>query len=126
MVKSLQYIWQLLILSALLELFGGLIIRYSALPIPPGVYLISITAVTVINLIAYLIMAAGIRKKDQGGMVILLAGLGVKFLLYLLYIMVFWLATKNLDIDFIVTFFALYLIFTFFLAIHLLKLLNNK
>jgi len=126
MISSLRFIWQLLILSAAILLIGVLLIQHTTLSISPGIYLITLASVTVINLIAYLIMAAGIRKKDQGGMVILLAGLGVKFLLYLLYIMVFWLATKNLDIDFIVTFFALYLIFTFFLAIHLLKLLNNK
>ena len=71
-------------------------------------------------------MYSGIQKKDKEGMVFLLGGIGVKFLLYLLFILLFWIATKNLSKAFILTFFALYLIFTFFTAGHLLKLLKNK
>ena len=71
-------------------------------------------------------MYSGIQKKDKEGMVFLLGGIGVKFLLYLLFILLFWVATKNLSKAFILTFFALYLIFTFFTAGHLLKLLKNK
>jgi uncharacterized membrane protein len=73
-----------------------------------------------------LIMYTGINKNNKEGMVYLLGGIGVKFLLYLLVIMLFWIATKNLSKAFILTFFALYLIFTFFTVAHLLKLLKNK
>jgi hypothetical protein len=126
MVSSLRYIWQLLVLSAIIVLCGILLIQHTTLSISPGVYLAMVASVTVINLISYLVMAAGISKSDQDGMVELLAGIGLKFLLYLLVILVFWVVTKNLGIDFIVTFFTLYLVFTFFLAIHLYKLLKNK
>jgi len=71
-------------------------------------------------------MFAGIQKENKEGMVFLLGGIGVKFLLYLLFILLFWIVTKNLSKAFIVTFFALYLVFTFFTAGHLLKLLKNK
>jgi hypothetical protein len=126
MVESLRYIWQLLVLFSLLMLAGILIISSTSLLISLESYMITLVSVTGINLVSFLIIAKGARKKDQGGVVIMLAGIGTKFILYLLFILVFWQVTKNLDITFILTFFALYLILTFFLAIHLLKLLKNK
>jgi uncharacterized membrane protein YqjE len=56
----------------------------------------------------------------------MMGGIGGKFLLYLLFILLFWGLTKNISKPFIVTFFALYLIFTFFTTWHLLKSLKNK
>ena len=90
------------------------------------VFLITLGSVTFVNLLTYLVMHAGIQKNNKDGVVYLLGGIGVKFLLYLLFILLFWLATKNLSKAFIITFFALYLIFTFFTAGHLFKLLKNK
>jgi len=57
---------------------------------------------------------------------ILLAGFTVKFLLYLLYILLFWLLTKNITKAFVLAFFALYLIFTYFTIRSLFKLLKTK
>jgi len=71
-------------------------------------------------------MSASIKKNSKESVVYLLAGIGVKFLLYLLFILLFWITTKNLTKVFILTFFALYLFFTFFTATHLFKLLKNK
>jgi len=89
-------------------------------------FLILLASVTLVNLITYLIMHAGTTKHSKEGMVYLLGGIGAKFLLYLLLILLFWLITKNLSKPFILTFFALYLVFTIFTAGRLLKLLKNK
>jgi hypothetical protein len=126
MIESLRYIWQLLILFSLLMLAGILVISYTSILLSLESYIITLVSVTGINLVSFLILARGARKKDQGGVVIMLAGIGAKFILYLLFILAFWLVTKNLDITFILTFFTLYLVLTFFLAISLLKLLKNK
>jgi len=126
MVESFRYIWQLLVLFTLLMLAGILIISSTSLQISIENYIITLVSVTGINLVSFLIMAKGAKKEGQGGVVIMLAGIGTKFILYLLFVLVFWRVTKNLGITFILTFFALYLILTFFLAIHLLKLLKNK
>lgn len=126
MVESFRYIWQLLVLFTLLMLAGILIISSTSLQISIENYIITLASVTGINLVSFLIMAKGAKKEGQGGVVIMLAGIGTKFILYLLFVLVFWRVTKNLGITFILTFFALYLILTFFLAIHLLKLLKNK
>ncbi len=94
--------------------------------ITPGIFLLTLGSVTLVNLLTYLVMYTGIQKNSKEGVVYLLGGIGVKFLLYLLFILLLWITTKNLSKPFIVTFFALYLVFTFFTAGHLLKLLKNK
>jgi len=126
MIDRIRFVWQLLVLASILVLTGLLLIFYTELNIHPYDFLLSLGAVTAINLITYLIMYKGILKNDREGMVYVLGGIGIKFLLYLLFILLFWLVSKNLSNPFIVTFFALYLIFTFFTAGHLLKLLKNK
>ncbi len=71
-------------------------------------------------------MTRGVKKNNRDGALVLIAGISGKFLLYLLYILVFWLLTKNISKAFIISFFTLYLVFTFLLAGNLLKLLKNK
>jgi hypothetical protein len=126
MIKSLRYIWQLLVLSSLVLLAGILVIQHFSIQLQVNLYLITVGSITLINLISFMIMGRAVRRENQSGVVVLLAGVGIKFLLYLLFVLLIWLVTKNLNNAFIITFFALYLIFTFFLAIHLLKLLNTK
>jgi len=126
MIDRVRYIWQLLILASVLTISGILLIPH----IVPGIsvvnYLLALGCVTIVNLVTYLIMYAGVSRNNREGMVYLLGGIGVKFLFYSLVIMLFWIVTKNLSKAFILTFFALYLIFTFFTVAHLLKLLKNK
>jgi hypothetical protein len=126
MINHFRFIWQLLVLASLLIILGILMIPRLGIELSMNGYVITIVSVTVINLIAWFIMVQGITKSNRDGMVVLLAGIGSKFLLYLLYILVYWLVTKILTKPFILTFFALYLVFTFLLAGHLFKLLKNK
>ena len=126
MIDRIRFIWQLLILSSVLALLGMVLIPRFNLGISSIIFLVTLVSVSMVNLITYLIMYSGIQKNNRDGVVLLLGGIGAKFLLYLLFILLFWLATKNLTKAFILTFFALYLMFTFFTAGHLLKLLKNK
>lgn len=126
MIDQIRYIWQLLVLSSFLLIVGFLSIPRLGIDLKLNLYAITLVSVTGINLIAWFVMARGIQKSNRDGMVVLLAGIGLKFLLYLLYILVFWMVTKILNKPFIITFFTLYLVFTFLLAAHLFKMLNNK
>ena len=126
MIDQIRYIWQLLVIASVIMIAGILAIPASGIDIPLTAFVITLITFTFINLITYLIMIRGLVKKEREGMVILLAGLGVKFLLYLFYILGYWLVTKNISKPFILIYFALYLVFTFFLAGHLLKFLRNK
>ncbi|MEN8156917.1 MAG: hypothetical protein ABFS10_08200 [Bacteroidota bacterium] len=126
MIRQIRYIWQNLVLTSLLLMLGILLIPSLQFDISITHYIVSLISVSAINAIAWFVMVRGIEKSNRDGVVILFAGIGLKFLLYLFYILVFWLVTKNLTKPFIVTFFALYLMFTLLLASHLFKLLNNK
>jgi len=126
MIDRIRFIWQLLVLASILALLGMVFVPRFNVEISPTVFLLTLASVTIVNLVTYLVMYAGIQKNSKEGVVYMLGGIGVKFLLYLLFILLFWIATKNLSKPFIITFFALYLVFTFFTAGHLLKLLKNK
>lgn len=126
MIDRIRYIWQLLVLASILVILGILLLSRIEVEISVVVYLTTLASVTLISLITYVLLEKGISRQDRDGVVWMLAGIGIKFLLYLLYILLYWLVTKNITKPFIITFFALYLIFTFFLAGNLLKLLKNK
>ena len=126
MIDRIRFIWQLMVLSSIFILLGLVLIPQLHLEITPAVFLVTLGSVTIVNLLTYLVMYKGIQKNNKEGVVFLLGGIGVKFLLYLLFILLLWITTKNLSKPFILTFFALYLVFTFFTAGHLLKLLKNK
>ena len=126
MIERIRFTWQLLVLAASLVLAGILVLTRIQVDLSPMFFLATVVSVAVINVITYVVMSAGIRKNSKEGVVYLLTGIGLKFLLYLLFILLSWIATKNLTKAFILTFFALYLIFTFFTATHLFKLLKNK
>lgn len=126
MIDRIRFIWQLLVLALVLTLLGIVLLPRFNVEISPAVFLVILGSVTTVNLATYLVMYAGVHKNNREGVVYMLGGIGVKFLLYLLFILLFWIVTKNLSKPFIITFFALYLVFTFFTAGHLLKLLKNK
>jgi hypothetical protein len=126
MIDRIRYIWQVFVLASVLVISGILILSRIDVEISLAVYLTTLASVAAINLIVYLIMFAGIGKNNREGMLFMMGGIGVKFLLYLLFILLFWILTKNISKPFILTFLTLYLIFTFFTAGHLLKVLKNK
>jgi len=126
MIDRIRFIWQLLVLASILALMGIVFVPRLNVEMSAQNFLLTLASVTIVNLVTYLVMYAGIKKNNKEGMVYMLGGIGVKFLLYLLFILLFWIGTKNLSKPFIITFFALYLVFTFFTAGHLLNLLKNK
>ena len=126
MIERIRFTWQLLVLASILVLLGILLINGVQVDLTPAAFLGTVLSVAGINFLTYLLMSKGIKKNSREGVVFLMAGIGLKFLLYLLFILLVWILTKNLTKAFILTFFALYLIFTFFTAFHLINLLKNK
>ncbi|PID92231.1 MAG: hypothetical protein CSA96_04310 [Bacteroidetes bacterium] len=126
MAEHLRFLWQWLVICCLLVLAGILLLPAFLPNLSLPHFFTSLGVVAAINLLAWMLMVRGMKKQSRDGAFVAMAGIGLKFLLYLLYILLFWLATKNLTKDFIITFFALYLIFTFFLVGRLFKLLKNN
>ena len=126
MIELIRYLWKLLVLFSILLILGVLVIPKIELDLSLRAYIISLLVITLINFLTFMVMSLGANKQNREGIVYLMGGIGLKFLLYLAYILVFWAVTKNLSKGFIITFFALYLVFTFFLAESLFKMLKNK
>ena len=126
MIRNLSFIWQCGVLTALLLLAALLVLPRTELAISMDQFMGLLLAVSLINIITWLILNRGIGKDTLDGTLISMGGIGLKFLLYLLCILGFWLPSKNLSKAFIIVFFALYLIFTFLLAFNLFKMLRNK
>ena len=126
MIKHIRFLWQILVLSAILLLLGILIFPRVHMDLSIRLYILSLLSIALINYITFFVMARGVNKQNREGVVWSMGGIGLKFLLYLAFILTVWGITKNLSKGFIVTFFALYLIFTFLLAVNLFKELKNK
>lgn len=126
MIKHIRFLWQLLVLSAILLILGILVLPNVHMDLSIRLYIFSLLSIALINCITYFVIARGVNKPNREGVVWSMGGIGLKFLLYLAFILTVWGITKNLSKGFIVTFFALYLVFTFFLAVTLFKELKNK
>ncbi len=126
MIKNIHFLVQSGVLCALLLLAGISILPGMEIDLPMNHFVYLVLAVTVINIISWLLLSCGIRKNNREGTLISVAGIGLNFFLYLICILAFWLPGKNLSKAFIITFFTLYLVFTFLQAIDLGKLLKDK
>lgn len=114
----------LLYLSALLG--GYLLIENNQFSLSFKTFAILLSVMTAITAGAYGLIALGMRKAESDRGIYLLAALGGKFLLYLVLLLIFWAVGKNLTLPFIIAFFVLYLMLTFFLVGVLIKTLKTK
>ena len=64
MIDRIRFIWQLLVLASLLALMGMLLLPQLHMEISTAVFLITLASVTLVNLLTFLVMHAGIQRKD--------------------------------------------------------------
>ena len=126
MISKLSFIWRHLVISSVVLPGGILLIRYLRVDLPVMQYVLMVCVMTFITIMVYLVMDRGIEKGNREGTFYLIAGIGIKFLLYLLFITLFWAFTKNLSKPFIIAFFLLYLTFTLLMVLSLLKRLKDR
>lgn len=126
MIHKFRHLFLFLIVYILL-LSGGLLLLQNTDPeITTTTYANLLTIMTLITLMTYFLVFAGIRRGDKDPGIYLLAGMGGKFLAYLVLILIFWTVGKNFTKDFIIVFFVLYLVLTIFLLSVLFKKLKNN
>ncbi len=124
MIEKFRHIWQILVLYAFLMLAGILLLHYTAISLSVNTYALTLSAMTGITIASYALIMSGATKGEKARGLFLLAGLSVKFLAYLIFILIFSLSGNNLTKPFIIAFFILYLFLTFFLIRILYKELN--
>lgn len=126
MIKKFKHIFTFLVLYGLLMSGGVLLFHYTSIQMDINTYGLTLSAITLITLVTYILVMVGVNKGEQAQGIFLLIGLGGKFILYLVFILIMWAPTKNLTKPFIIAFFVLYLILTFSLVSVLYKVLKTK
>jgi hypothetical protein len=89
-------------------------------------YAFTISFIFIVSQTALWLFFKGLQKSPGKGVLYTLSGISAKFILYLIYLVVYSAVTKNLTLDYIIAFFVLYLAFTFFVLIVMVKTLKNK
>lgn len=84
------------------------------------------SAFTVITIVSILIFFKGSLKPPRKSFWYTLVSMGVKLLLEMVLIFLWFVIAKKSNVGLIFTFFVLYLAFTLFLILTILKTLNNK
>ena len=80
-------------------------------------------------IISVMILLIFIRGYNKGGKIFLmhtLMAISLKFLFYLILLLIFYFLLKNLSFEFVLTFFGLYLSFTSYLLFSFIKILKTK
>lgn len=116
----------LLVLYLVLLISGLLVLDHINTLLSPARYATLLSLMTFVTAGAYLLVAIGTGKDPERQGIFLIAAIGGKFLFYLILILIFWAPGKNLSKDFIIAFFVLYLVLTFFLVGILYKTLKSK
>jgi len=125
-IKQIVLLWQLLVLAAIMILLGVLLISQDVLNLTAGNILVMVGSVFTISLITGLLFLAGQNREDKEKFFFTLLSIGTKFLLYLLFVLLWWSLSKNISNTFIIAFFVLYLVFTIFLTSVFTKAMKIK
>lgn len=121
MTDRIRFLWQLMVLTALLLLTGYFVISWGMLSLPLTQLVILVLVTSSISFSSGMIFLIGQQKEEKVRFFFTLVSIGAKFLLYLFLILIWWGITKNLTKEFIITFFVLYLVFAIFLISVFLK-----
>ncbi len=80
----------------------------------------------IISVIVFLIFIRGLKKGGKKFLMHTLVAISLKFLLYLILLLIFYFLIKNLTLQFVLTFFGLYLSFTLYLLFSFIYMLKTK
>jgi len=119
-------LWQLLVIAAVMLLLGLLLISRGVLNLTQGNVIIMVNSVFAITYITGVLFLVGQKRDEKERLFFTLMSIGTKFLLYLLFILLWWSLSKNISNTFIIAFFVLYLVFTIFLTSVFTKAMKIK
>ncbi len=126
MIPKFRNLLILLTVYMVLLIAGLLVLDHVDTLLSPARYATLLSLMTAVTIGAYLLVAIGAGQDPERRGMLLIAAIGGKFLAYLILILIFWAPGKNLSKDFIITFFVLYLVLTFFLIGILYKTLKSN
>jgi hypothetical protein len=121
-----KYLLLLLLINVLLDAIGYLLLAVANLKVP----FIDIPVLTIlfsgIAIITLIIFLRGQEKDPESQTMHSLASIGVKFLLDMVLVLVWFVVAKKTYLPSVIIFFVLYLTLTLFSVMIILKTLKNK
>lgn len=116
-----------LTLITLTFLFIGLILIPAKIPgISLEQFLLTLGFYFIVNQVVLYLFFKGKKKDPKKSVLYTFSAVSAKFLFYLLFIVIYYLVTKNLSTGYIIVFFILYLAFTLFTALVIVKALKTN
>jgi hypothetical protein len=92
-------------------------------------FLQTITILTsgfLISLISLWMFLRGIQKENQKRIITTMSALGIKLLLFLVLLLIYYFLSKIQKTEFVITFFIIYLSFTYYLLKVFIQALKSK
>lgn len=123
---QLKYAAYLSVLSLSFLLIGLFLIPDQISGISRNQFLLTLSFYFLVNLVVLSLFFKGKSKDPKKSLLYTFSAISAKFLLYLLFIVVYFLVTKNLSTSYLIVFFILYLAFTLFTVLAIVKALKAK
>lgn len=123
---QLKYAAYLLVLSLSFLIIGLFLIPDQITGISRNQFLLTLSFYFLVNLVVIFLFFKGKRKDPKKSLLYTFSAISAKFLLYLLFIVIYFLVTKNLSTSYLIVFFILYLAFTLFTLLTIIKALKTK
>ncbi len=116
----------LFLIFALLGLLSYFLNSFYSIGIPFEQSAVILSGSFIISIIVLLVFARGFKLGGKSWLTHTLAAISLKFILYLILIILIFFLSKNRSVEFILTFFVIYLSFTSYLLVSFLKILKTK
>lgn len=123
---QLKYAAYLLVLTLSFLIIGLFLIPNQISGISRNQFLLTLSFYFLVNLVVISLFFKGKRKDPKKSLLYTFSAISAKFLLYLLFIVIYFLVTKNLSTTYLIVFFILYLAFTLFTVLAIVKALKAK
>jgi hypothetical protein len=124
--KLRNYLVSLVTIDLILIGLSFLVGRFTDIIIYPEDAIILVLAFSAISIITYVIFIKGQSKEPQSQTFHTLFSVGLKFLLELGLVLIWFIAAKKNALHDVIMFFVLYLALTLFSVFYILKVLKDK
>jgi len=121
-----KHLFHLFIIYSLLFTISFLFNKLFGIGLPFTETITILTSAFIISLVSLWLFSRGIKKDDQKRIITVMTALGVKLLLYLTLLLVYYLLSKIQGVKFIITFFVIYLSFTYYLLKVFIQIMKQK
>lgn len=125
-MKILRILISLSLILSLLFLIFFVLEKYYSIGIPFKQSALIIVSSYFISIIVFIVFLRGALLGGKSWLTYTLGAITMKFMLYLFLIILVYFSSKNRSMEFILTFFVIYLSFTSYLLLSFLKILKTK